>query len=251
MKSFLKRALCHPSVTYLRNKIFTSSSSYAQKNEDLVITALIGKVDKFIDIGANDGISGSNSFFFALNGAAGLCFEPVNEIFIRLSGLYRFNKRIICINEGVSDVSKSYEIRVDGVISTILETEDPVNKICLKDFVDKNARKEFIDVKPLSYHIENHPEFQDVDFMSIDVEGHELNVVRGIDFNRIKIKCIIIESLGGKTTNYDQIESLLKQNKFIPVLTNELNTFFIYESYLNRFRIETILKNYSEYRSFI
>jgi len=227
------------------------SSSYAQKKEDSVAELLLGNVKRFIDIGANDGISGSNTFLFALKGAHGLCFEPVHEIFKRLSDLYRFNSRIICIKEGISDQQKKYEIRVDGVISTIIETEDPVNKVCLKKFMDKNSLNELIEVKPLYYHIERFPYFKNVDLLSIDVEGHELNVINGINFKQVSIKCIIVESLGGKTTNYNTIETILKSNDFIPVFTNELNTFFLNKTVINNTIIETILFRYSEYRSLL
>ena len=247
MNYFIKKALRDPAVTYYYHKIYPSSS-YAQKKEDLVAKLLLGNVKRFIDIGANDGISGSNTFSFALKGAHGLCFEPVHEIFTKLSDLYRFNSRVICINEGISDQQKKYEIRVDGVISTIIETEDPLNKVCLKEFMDKNARNELIEVKPLYYYIEKFPDFKNVDLLSIDVEGHELNVINGINFKQVNIKCIIVESLGGKTTNYKIIEKILKRNDFIPVFTNELNTFFINKTFINYPIIETILFKYSEYR---
>jgi FkbM family methyltransferase len=35
---------------------------------------------------------------------------------------------------------------------------------------------------------------QVVDFLSIDVEGHEMDVLNGIDFERHKIKCVVIEN---------------------------------------------------------
>jgi FkbM family methyltransferase len=250
MSFFVKKILGYPLITYIKNKI-NQSSSYAQRNEDLVVKLLLGKVKRFIDIGANDGITGSNSFLFALQGAQGLCFEPVYEIFKRLSDLYLLNSKVICINEGISDEQKKYEIRVDGVISTIIETEDPVNSICLKEFIDKNARRDLIEVKPLPYFINKYPDFQNVDLVSIDVEGHELNVIKGLDFDKINIRCIIIESLGGKSTNYDKIELLLKKNDFAPILTNELNTIFMNRAYIDPQKIETVLTTFNEYRSLI
>lgn len=33
-----------------------------------------------------------------------------------------------------------------------------------------------------------------VDFMSLDVEGSELEVLRGVDFNKVHIHCIVIEN---------------------------------------------------------
>ena len=40
--------------------------SFAQAEEDLKLEELIGDVRWFVDIGANDGVTGSNTFYFAL-----------------------------------------------------------------------------------------------------------------------------------------------------------------------------------------
>ena len=218
----------HPTIRYIKH-FLNPSSTYSQKNEDSVINILFNKVERFIDIGANNGITGSNTFMFALKGAKGLCFEPVKEIFDYLKILYLLNVKVQCINEGISDKYNKFEIRVDGALSAILETEDPVNKTCLKDFITKDTKTTEINVKPLTYYQELYPEFYNIDLLSIDVEGHELNVIKGIDFSKTQIKSIILESLGGQTTNYNSIEKIFISNKLIPVLTNQLNTIFIHK----------------------
>lgn len=236
----------NPALTYLKNYLHPSVS-YAQKREDLVVDHLFGSIDRFIDIGANDGISGSNTFKFALAGASGLCFEPVKSIFKKLNNLYLLNRKVKCINEGVSDKINKYEIRMDGVLSTIIETEDPVNKVCLKDYMNLESETTTINVRDLDSFLNIWPEFYKSDLISIDVEGHELNVVRGIDFEKISAKCIILESLGGKTTNYAAIEELLVKNNMIPALTNQLNTFFINKSVLKMPDIYSVGKVFNEY----
>lgn len=128
MRYFARRVFRYPLFTYLKHKV-NQSSSYAQKNEDLVVKLLLGRVKRFVDIGANDGISGSNTFLFSLQGFQGLCFEPVREIYKRLSDLYLFNSKVLCLNESISDEQRKYKIHVDGVISTIIEIEDPINNL--------------------------------------------------------------------------------------------------------------------------
>jgi len=236
----------HPTIRYLR-QLLRPASSYAQRNEDRVIMRLFNKVDRFIDIGAYNGITGSNTFLFALMGAKGLCFEPVAKTFNYLRKLYFLNSKIICTNVGISDSFSSYLIRADGELSTILETEDPVNRACLVDYINENAMSTKIIVKPLTYYQELYPEFHHIDLVSIDVEGHELNVVRSIDFERTHAKTIILESLGGKTTNYSSIEKIFVDNNLIPVLTNQLNTIFVHQDYLNWAEINRIPSLYKEF----
>ena len=49
--------------------------SYAQHGEDLLVEQLLGEIESFIDIGANDGVLFSNTFQFAKKGARGLCVD--------------------------------------------------------------------------------------------------------------------------------------------------------------------------------
>ena len=50
----------------------SKKSSFAQAGEGLKLEELIGDVRWFVDIGANDGVTGSNTFYFALRGARGI-----------------------------------------------------------------------------------------------------------------------------------------------------------------------------------
>src|ERR1700682_1749414 len=95
---------------YLKAKAFCRGRSFAQAGEDLQVESLIGNVNYFVDIGAYDGISGSNTFYFALKGARGVCFEPIKGAFSRLASLYRLNSKVSCRNCGISDENRHAEM---------------------------------------------------------------------------------------------------------------------------------------------
>ena len=84
--------------------------SYAQAREDVLVKELVGDIDWFVDIGAHDGISGSNTFRFALDGARGLCLEPVRDTFTKLRWLHLLNDRVTTIRLGVSDQDREADI---------------------------------------------------------------------------------------------------------------------------------------------
>jgi len=69
------------------------------------------------------------------------------------------------------------------------------------------------------------PNFRKVDIVSIDVEGHEYEVLEGMPIADFYTKLLIIES------DKSEIEEL-KQLKFFkhynPIISNGINTFFIH-----------------------
>jgi hypothetical protein len=72
---------------------------YSQNNQDKIINHLLKKKNGvFLDIGANDGITISNTYYFEkkLNWT-GLCIEPIGEVFNILST----NRNCLCLNCGV------------------------------------------------------------------------------------------------------------------------------------------------------
>lgn len=238
------------SLVYIKNKIF-QKKTYSQHNEDLVIELLLGTIDRFIDIGANDGMAVSNTFLFSLKGADGLCFEPVCSTFIDLQSLYRFNNKIICIQEGISDQTKDIQIQKEGLLSYIPETLDPSIEKILDTYYSKIVDLETITVRPLSYWCSRYPKFFRCDFVSLDVEGHEFNALQGINFSTFQTKCFVIETNGDQRHDYDKIDNLLKENCYHAMLRNSLNTFWFAENLKNDLNFHKTLTEipitYSDY----
>ena len=74
----------------------------------------------------------------------------------------------------------------------------------------------------------------DFDFLNIDLEGHDYNVLRTIDFNKFNPKLICVEILKGH--NKDYIFDYMKKNNF--VLIKNLGPSFFFEkihAYLKMF----------------
>lgn len=237
---------------YTWNK-FKPQLTYAQDNEDLVILELFGNINKFIDIGANDGITCSNTFLFSLRGAEGLMFEPTSAMFSLLVSLYSLNSLVVCINEGLSNKEHKISIKSDGLLSYIPETQDKKLKELLSKHYSENSTFEQISVKPLNYWLQHYLNFRQCDFVSLDVEGHELSVLQGIDFTRFQTKCFIVETHArGNLVNwlhrdYEAIDQLLSQNGYRAVLRNRINTFWLHDSGLNSEKLQEVCNKFSSY----
>lgn len=233
--------------------LLKSKKSYAQHLEDLTCIELFNQIEKFIDIGANDGYSVSNTFLFALQGAKGLSFEPVQKIYNRLSAFYWFNSKVKTFKLGLSNKKDTIQIREDGLLSSILDTEDESCKVLLKKYSKENASIAEIQVDTLDNILQKYSEFYDNDVVSLDVEGHEFTVLEGINFQKFQTKCFIIETHGENSEtswqhqDYDKIDTLLQENNYEAVLKNQNNTFWIHKIYLDPKKVNQIIKQFPGY----
>jgi len=218
---------------YLGAKLFPKKT-YAQFGEDIKVQELIGTVNSFVDIGANDGYSGSNTFLFAMKGAKGVCFEPVPTIYQMLRSLYQFKREIICFNLGISDASKQTEIVSAGVLSYLPETADESYLKVMDKFLKNKNEKQTIKLAPFAVAMRAAKFVKEIDLLSIDVEGHELQVLKGIDFTQYKFKILVIETHSKvkgeyvwKNNHLNEINALLSKAGYLKVFENELNSFYL------------------------
>ena len=250
------RELAYCLTAFNVNRSFPKTT-YAQSQEDIVVEYLIGKVSNFIDIGASDGIGGSNTFLLALKGARGILFEPLHSSFIRLKLLYLFKHNIKCIEEGISDRSTILSLyqNIDG--SALKETVNLQHMRLTCDNIESLA-VEKVKVNTLTYWLSRYYEFRNTDLISIDVEDHELNVLRGIDFDILRTKCFIIETHGISTNedvrtggylhkDYNEIHDILRKEGYVAVLKNSTNTFWLRHDIIDENKINEIILKFKGY----
>ena len=156
----------------------------------------------FLDIGAYDGISHSNTYFFEKElGWHGICFEPLEKPFKELSSI----RNCICLNCCVADQDKPVKFfKVDGapiMLSGISDTYDPRHFQRMKYEVERDGGSyeiTTIQARALNPILQEHSIFN-IDFLSLDTEGSELKILRSIDFDKFFIHVITVEN------NYNNI----------------------------------------------
>lgn len=168
----------------------------------------------FIDIGAHDGISLNNTYFFEKLGWSGICIEPTPYVFEKLSK----NRNCELLNIALSDITGEMDFMVlsgyTQMLSSLINNYDPrhINRINGEmgiKYEGSLGSKEIIKIKTNTFMSLNTPKV--IDFVSLDVEGSEMNILRGIDFNEKLIKVITVEN------NYHDktINDILENNGFI------------------------------------
>ena len=141
----------------------------------------------FAEIGANDGKTHSNTKFFEESlGWTGLCVEPNPLAFKKLR-----QERPDCINVegGISTESGTMEfLQLEGYTAQLsgwVESIDPVMAQRIdREQAEHGGTRKIIRVP--SYRLDSlfiKHKFRHIDFLSIDVEGAELEAVKSIDFD--------------------------------------------------------------------
>ena len=206
----------------LLNNWTASKDSYAQHGEDKLVELLLPKgVHSFIDIGANDGVLFLNTYKFAKNGAQGLCIEPSRSSYNKLRLNHLFNPKVKCLHGAVSNFEGSIYLKDKGyesTLSTVSKTKSiGSKKVCCRTF---------------SSILKDYPSFNKIDFLSIDVEGHEEEVIAGLGRSPFITKIIVIESDKSEIEKLLTIEGL---KDYYPIYTNSLNTILAHrEVVINR-----------------
>jgi hypothetical protein len=81
-----------------------------------------------------------------------------------------------------------------------------------------------IDVVPLTEILEKHLDNRKIDFMSVDVEGYELEVLMGNNWKKYRPKVLIVETLH---YNYARIVNYLSRLDYLIVYNGDINSIFI------------------------
>jgi len=174
----------------------------------LVIFQLVIKV--FFDVGAYEPINISNSYHFEMNNWDVYCFEAntllIDELKTKRKNVYNYaisNESLDKIEFNVVKGCWGGGSLMAGLSAINLDPE------YMNTF--SNGIKEIIKIevpqKTLNDIIESEIDgLTEIDIISIDVEGGELNVLKGLDLNKYKPKILVIENVFNKTDICDYLQ---------------------------------------------
>ncbi|WP_417897199.1 FkbM family methyltransferase [Bacillus haimaensis] len=151
----------------------------------------------FVDIGAHDGISFSNSYFFEKHkNWSGICVEPLTDVF----NLLKKNRACICI-EGAIYIENSYADfrQLSGPLEMLsgLVTEYDKRHIKRINRQSENTGSESKIIKVKTFTLQSILDkfnVTHIDLLSIDTEGAELATLKSIDFTKVRVECIAVEN---------------------------------------------------------
>lgn len=168
----------------------------------------------YVDVGANDGLIVSNTAYFDLDlNWKGICIEPHPRAFSELIKNRPDSINLnICISDEESEVDFCIVSGYAEMLSGIEKCYHPDHKKRIESEIERHGgNKEIIKIisKPLK-QVFSENKLKKIDYLSIDTEGSEMEIIKSIDFDLVDIRVISTEN----SCNSD-IKSFLETKGFI------------------------------------
>ncbi len=192
VKSFLyEKIVC----LFITPRYSNEQSTFSQAGEDAVIKFLLldygldlSKIS-YLDIGARHPTNGSNTFLFYAKGSKGVCVDADKE---SIPLIRKLRPRDKVLNVGVSDSKKKsgYLYFMEGGGSTIDEEEFKRRKKIdsIENYI--SLKIPLLNINTLiKNNFKTYPTF-----LSIDIEGLDLLVLKSLNFDKYPISIICVET---------------------------------------------------------
>jgi FkbM family methyltransferase len=188
----------------------------SQNNEEQIILDYFkGQTGTFLDCGSNDGITFSNTYALSKLGWCGILIEPSPRAFAKLKQLYQDTKGCFYLYNYAIGTTNGKVILYEsgelvhtgdvGLVSTLIEKET--------DRFKRTVKYEEVTVDCYRWKTAmNRWKFKKFEFISIDIEGLEIEVLEQIDLTETKLICI---ETNGDPLKKIKLDEMLKDFKVI------------------------------------
>lgn len=171
-----------------------ASTYYSQEGEDAILTRIFEHKTQgfYVDVGAHHPRRYSNTYLFYRKGWSGINIEPNPDV---VKAFRRERPRDTNLQIGISDH--------EGTLTYYLLDEPALNtfnkesaEIVQADYGYKLLGTMDIPVRRLDTVLRAHlPDAGTIDFLSIDVEGFDMAVLKSNDWASFKPTCVLVEAL--------------------------------------------------------
>jgi FkbM family methyltransferase len=182
-------------ISVFINKIsYEGNISYSQNGEDLVLNRIFDgfRAEGFyVDIGAHHPTRFSNTYLFYLKGWRGINIDAQPGSMV---SFIETRPRDINLETGVgTSIDKMLFYQFNEPALNTFNLVEADSKVSITYKRDKGT---LVDVRSLNNILKEHVSInQKIDFMSIDVEGNELDVIKSNDWNLFRPNYLLIEIL--------------------------------------------------------
>jgi len=208
--------------------------TYAQRYEDVIVMSLLDAMSLktktplrfgYVEIGANHPVATSSTFLMRQKyGARGMLVEPNPEL---AKNLRKFRPEDEIIQAAcVADNSKEIEIIICNDANE-LTSSDPV---FTKRFIDRGMSYSLKTVRAINVNelMDMASQNYDIYYLSIDVEGPDVDILAAINYDEYRPCIIQIEASESiKPGNTQRIRDIMTKNGYVFIAHTFINLIFI------------------------
>jgi FkbM family methyltransferase len=184
----------------------------------------------YIDVGAHHPKRFSNTYFFYKKKWKGINIDALP------GSMKLFNKlrpRDINLELGVGKKEEelNYYMFNEPALNSFSKELSEKRDRAQDSYFIKNIIK--VEVKPLNKILDEHLTSSGIDFLNVDVEGLDLDVLKSNDWSKYRPKFVLVEILGSSLQDIDRdpIFQLMKKYNYI-FFSKQVNTVFFKDNFV-------------------
>ncbi len=221
-----------PEVTTNQMSSNFLNESYAQEGEDLVLDRFLNQKNNgfYIDVGAHHPMRFSNTYRFYKRGWSGINIDAMPG---SMNAFENVRSRDINLEIGISKHKGllEYYIFNEPALNTFSKTEAEIKNKIAHYHIEKVIS---VQTKPLKEILREHlSDHQKIDFMSIDVEGMDEEVLRTNNWKKYRPTYLLVEAIGKPSLesyiSSNSMHSYLKELGY-HLIAKTFNTLFYKDS---------------------
>jgi FkbM family methyltransferase len=205
--------------------------SYSQCGEDMIVDFVLSclriKKPTYLDIGAHHPTYLSNTSLFYQRGCRGVCIEPDPVLYKRISAK---RSKDVCLNVGIgvnAQTEADFFIMSSKSLNTLSKEEAESLSSSTSQRIEKIIK---VPLVPVNDIVDQYfPTFPN--FISLDVEGLELEILRTFNFDKYRPQVFCIETLSYTENNSEkkdgEIIEFMIENDYINYADTYINTIFV------------------------
>jgi len=204
-----------------------TKTTYAQQFEDLIVADIFKYLDikeiRYLDIGAWEPVQDSNTYLFYTQGHRGVLVEP-NDFYVQKIRATRPGDKVLPVGVGITDQEEADYFMVENV---------PGHNTFSPEVAEKNrgegrkvtaVKKRLVNINAVIAENFKEPP----NFISIDVEGLDFDILKTLDFDKYRPAVICAETLVVNTKGVDyRIEEFLRSKNYSVRGATFVNTIFV------------------------
>lgn len=213
--------------------------SYSQVGEDIIVDYLFRSINikkpSYLEIGSNHPFVDNNTYLFYCKGSTGVCIEPESELY-KLIRKHRQHDVVLNAGIGLGDEEADFYIFPQPYTgwNTFSKEEAMIREKEAGIKVKEIKKTKLLQINEVIK--QNFP--GSPDFLSIDVEGLDLLILKSLDFEKYRPGVICVETISFSISNteqkMDELIVYVQSKGYFVYADTHVNTIFCRTDIFNR-----------------